>query len=203
KPRASPLTEALSATGARPNDNRPGPGLRCSLCLAADAEELPDTRDFVVNRSGHGKAFGRRYFREMSFDIVGGRIAARPGEPALAETDEGPGVATRARGVVVVRNGTGPARQEDNHRHHQFGFDGFEELGYLRNLFPLTYGGGDHPRIARREYGVGADAVLRSLDREHVGQPDGPGLRRGIVRSFGRPEDPRRRGDEHESAVAL
>ena len=45
--------------------------------------------------------------------------------------------------------------------------------------------------------------MLGALDGDDVRQPEEPGLCRGVVGGQGLSEDARRRGDEHEAAVAL
>ena len=62
---------------------------------------------------------------------------------------------------------------------------------------------GDHPRMAEGENGIREDPVRRAFDGDHVGESQETRLGRGVVGRQRLAEQPRRRGDEDESAVAL
>jgi NAD(P)-dependent dehydrogenase (short-subunit alcohol dehydrogenase family) len=101
-----------------------------------------------------------------------------------------------------VRQLAGSAGEEHRHRHDELGGDHREER-LVQVSVALADGLGDHAGHPEGEHAVGPYPVRRPLDRDDVHEPDDAGLRRGVVRSFGLPEHPRRRRDEDEAPVPL
>src|SRR6201994_3858867 len=138
----------------------------------------------------------------MGDDVVGGGWAAGCGEPALAESDEDAGEPPAAGRVVLMGQLAGATGQKHHDWHDEFGLDDLSEADLLEG-FRITNGFGNHPRKAKRQDGVGLDAMFGALDRDHIGKAHQTGFGGGVMRLRRLTEHPARRRDEHESAIAL
>ena len=62
---------------------------------------------------------------------------------------------------------------------------------------------GDHPRMAEGEDGIRENSVWGAFDGDDVGEAEETRLGGGVMGRDRLTEQPRRRGDEDEAAVAL
>ena len=117
-------------------------------------------------------------------------FAPRRGEPAVAEPDEDPGVATRAGRVAPMSELAGAAGKEDDQGDHELGVEGAAGTRDSTATSLPADRLGDHPRMAEGKNAVREDPVRRTFDRDDVHEPDDAGLRSRIVGSSGCPKSP-------------